>query len=312
MSENHVSVLLPQCIEGLNIKDNGIYVDCTFGAGGHTSAILQANNSVKVIALDRDNNNKVFADQLAVKYPGRIFFANSLFSNVDEVVKSMGYDHVDGILYDFGVSSMQLDQRERGFSFRNEGDLSMEMGLNSIDAYKIVNTYKEEDLANIIYNNADEHQSRKIAHYIADYRIKKKIETTQELSDIVIKAVGMRFAKKIHPATKTFQAIRMEVNEELPEIRKSLNKAIDILKPEGRLCAISFHALEDRIVKQLFKDYGDVSKEKFNKYAKNSATVNSKLHIVSKKPIVANNDERKSNPRSRSAKLRIAMRTSLT
>jgi 16S rRNA (cytosine1402-N4)-methyltransferase len=301
----HISVMPEELIAGLNIKDNGLYIDATFGAGGHSTRLLQANNTAKLISLDRDENAILIADKIKKQFGDRFEFKNLLFSEVDQAIS----EQIDGIMYDIGISSMQVDEAARGFSFNKSGPLSMEMGLNNISAEDIVNSYTEEKLANLIYKFGDERKSRIIAKKIVEYRQKERITDTMVLSEIVRKTVG-KYNDEIHPATRTFQALRIAVNNELDELEISLEKAIKKLKKGGRICVITFHSLEDRIVKNIFNKYSgkqaidfDRNYGSFNQNIEESEVL---LTLINKKPIIPSDVEINSNIRARSAKLRIA------
>ncbi len=280
----HKTVLLKETIEGLNIKPNSVVLDCTYGGGGHSKEILKKFPEAKIIALDQDKN--VWKQNNA-----RISFHNENFSDLDKVLKS---EKVDGIIFDLGLSSDQLENSGRGFSFMKNEPLLMTMKENplpeDVTAKDIVNTWEEKNLADIIYGYGEEKYSRKIARAIIQAREKNKIETTHDLVKIIEKGVpGIYKRGKIHFATKTFQALRIAVNDELRVLQKGLEKAFEVLKAEGRMAVISFHSLEDRITKKFYK-----LKEK-----------EGLAILINKKPIKATEEETKNNPRSRSAKLRI-------
>ena len=300
MPKDHISVMLNEVINCLNPKDGDIILDGTFGAGGYSEAILNAANC-KVIAIDRDENAIKFAELLKNKYGDRFEFFNTKFSSVKNVVEE---NSLNGLVLDLGVSSMQLDNGDRGFSFNKEAPLKMTMGLNDISAYDVVNNYDENTLANIIYNYGEEVKSRVIAKKIIEYRKHKKIETTIELANIVRSCFPIK-KTKIDYATKTFQAIRIFVNDELIELKTILNDSIKLLKSGGRLVVVSFHSLEDRVVKQFFNTYGNIKHDKINKYNKEVIAENSSVfNIIDKKPIMVSEEEINKNIRSRSAKLR--------
>ena len=302
----HKSVLLNEMLTALEASNAGTYIDATFGAGGYSRAILEANSSNKVIAFDRDGNVKKFADQLASEFKERFKFINSRFSKIKPMLEEIKVFDVDGIVFDLGVSSMQLDEAERGFSFNKNAKLSMEMGDNELSAYDVVNNYSESELADIIYNYGEERASRRIARFICKAREEKAIETTEELADVIIAAIGLKPGQKIHPATKTFQAIRIFINEELQELKEALAATISLLVKGGRLVVVSFHGLEDRIVKNFIRDEGKGKKQ--NRYLPDldeSEEYNLKIIVNGQKP---GDFEVKNNPRSRSAILRAAER----
>ena len=299
VSKEHVSVMLNEVINCLKPKDSDVILDGTFGAGGYSDAILNSANC-SVIAIDRDENVVKFAELLKNKYGDRFRFFNTKFSSVKNVVEE---NSLDGLVLDLGVSSMQLDNAARGFSFNKEAPLKMTMGLNNISAHDVINNYDENTIANIIYNYGEEVKSRVIAKKIIEYRKHKNIETTTELAEIVRSCFPIK-KTKIDYATKTFQAIRIFVNDELMELRSILNDSIKLLKRGGRLVVVSFHSLEDRIVKQFFNDYGNIKHDKINKYGKTMEKNNNIFNIIDKKPILVTESEINKNIRSRSAKLR--------
>jgi 16S rRNA (cytosine1402-N4)-methyltransferase len=301
----HISVLPNELITGMDIKNNGLYVDATFGAGGHSLRLLEANKTAKLIALDRDENAIAIADKMKQKFGDRFEFKNLLFSDIDKASD----EQIDGIMYDIGISSMQVDEAERGFSFNKSGPLSMEMGLNNISAEDIVNGYTEEKLANLIYKYGDERKSRIIAKKIVEHRQKERIVDTLVLGEIIRKTLG-KYNDDIHPATRTFQALRIAVNNELDELEISLEKAIKKLKSGGRICVITFHSLEDKIVKNIFNKYSGKQIIDFDRnyggFSDNVIASETLLKLITKKPIIPTDLEIKNNIRARSAKLRIA------
>lgn len=305
----HFTVLKKEAIDFLNVKEFGIYLDGTFGAGGHSEEILSRCENVKLICVDRDESTKIYFDKLKEKYKkAELFYANEKFSNIDLILLNLGLKYIDGAIFDFGLSSMQIDQRDRGFSFQNDSKLSMEMGLNEKNAFDVVNYTPEDELANIIYGYGDEKKSRQIAKEIAKYREIKEIETTLELSEIIKKAVKY-YNDTINPATRTFQAIRIFVNNELNEIEIMLNKIQNISKNGTKYSCISFHSLEDSLVKNFIKN-NDIDRN-FSNFDKNygisfknkinNAPFIRKLH---KKTIIPSIEEIKLNIRSRSARMR--------
>ena len=291
----HTPVLLKEMLSLLSPQDGGIYVDATFGAGGYSKAILESADC-KVYAIDRDETVTKFYDDLSVRYPDRIKLFIEKFSNIKNLLDSNNIEGIDGIVFDIGVSSMQLDNGDRGFSFLHDGPLDMSMDNSSyINASTFVNALREEEIANTIYNYGGERHSRKIARAIINARKKKTIKTTFELADIV-RSVVFRGKSKIDPATRTFQAIRIWVNDELGELEKGIKAASEILSENGKLIVVTFHSLEDRIVKTFFKDL--------------CATDCKTLSLLNKKVIEASIEEVSANPRSRSAKLRAIQRLS--
>ncbi len=305
-SEHHKPVLLEEILEYLRPKDGGVYLDCTFGAGGHTEAILESANC-KVISLDRDHFTKIFADELKQKYGDRFEYVNCRFSELDEALDSLGVDKVDGILFDVGVSSMQIDTPRRGFSFQADGPLDMRMEDFGISAEEFINNAKEEELAGVIFRLGDERKSRLIANAIVRERAKKRITRTHELANIILSVMG-RSRDGIHPATRTFQAIRIHINDELNQLKLGLQKATKRIKEEGRVCVISFHSGEDVIVKDFFRDVTGYA-QGVSRYLPapemhgNSGV--SEFELVTKKPVAASEEEVDFNVRARSAKLRV-------
>lgn len=255
----HVSVLLNESIENLNIKEDGIYVDCTLGFAGHSKEILKRIKKGKLFAFDQDgeaiNCSKKILDQISGNYE----IIKSNFAFIKSELNKRGIEKVDGVLFDLGVSSVQLDEAERGFSFHKDAKLDMRMDTDqSFSAYDVVNDYSKEELEKIFFNYGEEKYSRSIASAIVRERENKKIETTLELTEIIRKSVPEKYRRTHHPARKVFQAIRIEVNKELDVFTKALNDAIDMLNPGGRICVITFHSLEDRICKKIFKEKSEI------------------------------------------------------
>lgn len=298
MSEEalHVSVMPQEVIEFLNPPAGGCFLDGTLGLAGHSALIAERiGPSGRLIALDKDHKALALAKKKLSGFSGRMDLVHSDFRDFDIVLKNLGVDAVDGMLFDLGISSFQLDEPQRGFSFRSEGPLDMRMDQEALTSAKdLVNTLKEEDLADIIFNFGEERFSRRIAKAIVQYRSRKPVETTQELEEIIFTSVPVSYRRqKIHPATRTFQAIRIAVNRELEALTSVMDKCADYLKEGGRIGVISFHSLEDRIVK-----------EKFKSLAKSGV-----MTLIVKKPLRPTDEEIQSNPRSRSARFRIAERT---
>lgn len=300
--KHHIPVMLQEVLKYLKPEGDSTILDATFGAGGYSKAILNYNKSCKVIGSDRDKNVEVFAKSIKQKYGDRFSFANLKFS---ELKDNFSDNSFDGIVVDLGVSSMQIDNADRGFSFNKEAPLNMTMGKNGFNAYDVVNSFNEEKLASIIKNYGEETKSKIIAKKIADYRKYKAIETTTELARIIHSCFPQK--GRIDNATKTFQAIRIFVNDELRELEILLNDSIELLKSGGRLVVVSFHSLEDGIVKNFFKKVGNLKREKVNKYSE-QLEVKSIFNIITKKPIVVSTEEATMNQRSRSAKLRCAIK----
>lgn len=305
MEFKHKPVLLEECIQGLKIKENGIYVDGTLGGAGHSKEILR-NLSEKglLIGIDRDEEALNAAKENLNEYKN-VKYIHGNHDNIKEILQELDIAKVDGILLDLGVSSYQLDEKNRGFSYLGENELDMRMDKSqALTAKTIVNTYKEQELASIIYNYGEERYSRSIAKNICNYRKQKTIETTKELVEIIEKSIPKSKQNDGHPAKRTFQAIRIEVNNEIKPLEKTIEDCIDVLKPKGRLCVITFHSLEDRAVKNAYnKAKGICTCPKDLPYCVCGAKELGK--IINKKPIVASDKEQVENTRSRSAKLRI-------
>ncbi len=305
MEFKHKPVLLEECIQGLKIKENGIYVDGTLGGAGHSKEILRnLSENGLLIGIDRDEE-ALKASKTNLEQYKNVKYIHGNHDNIKEILKELDIDKVDGILLDLGVSSYQLDERNRGFSYLGENELDMRMDKSqTLTAKTVVNTYKEEELANIIYNYGEERYSRSIAKNICSYRKQKTIETTKELVEIIEKSIPKSKQNDGHPAKRTFQAIRIEVNNEIKPLEKTIEDCIDVLKPKGRLCVITFHSLEDRAVKNAFnKAKGICTCPKDLPYCICGAKELGK--IINKKPIIASDEEQVENTRSRSAKLRI-------
>ena len=302
----HKSVLLNECIEGLKIKPDGIYVDGTLGGAGHSSEIIKKlNNTGKLIGIDRDEDALKAAKEKLKEYNNVIYYHGN-HDDIKEILDELGIDGVDGILLDLGVSSYQLDERNRGFSYLGENILDMRMDkTQDLDAKIVVNKYREEELANIIYEYGEERFSRQIAKNICIERKTKEITTTKQLVEIIEKSIPAKFrAKDSHPAKRTFQAIRIEVNNEIKPLYQTVINSIDCLKSGGRICIITFHSLEDRAVKNAFIDSeGKCICPPGLPYCACGAIKKGK--IITKKPILPTNEEMENNSRSKSAKLRI-------
>lgn len=306
MEFKHKPVLLQECIEGLKIRKNKIYVDGTLGGAGHSIEIAKKlENTGMLIGIDRDEEAlQVAKDRL--KEFSNIKFIHNNHDNIKEIISEMGIDGVDGILLDLGVSSYQIDEASRGFSYMKEANLDMRMDLNqTLTAEEVINTYKEEELARIIYEYGEEKFSRQIARNICEKRQNKRIQTTKQLVEIIEKAIPA-FAKNKegHPAKRTFQAIRIEVNNEIEPLYNTIINSIKSLNSGGRLCVITFHSLEDRAVKNAYTDaLGRCTCPKELPYCVCNKEVLGK--IITKKPILPTEEEQKENSRSKSAKLRI-------
>ncbi len=302
MEFSHISVLLNECIEGLGIKPDGIYVDGTVGGAGHSKEIARRLDSGRLVAIDRDPTAVKIAGERLKNYNATVVKAN--YSEIDEVLKDLSIDKVDGILLDLGVSSYQLDKAERGFSYHNDAPLDMRMSCEGLSARDVVNTYPYGELSRILFEYGEEKFSKSIASAIVKTREAKPIETTLELAEIIKASVPQRARRDKNPCKKTFQAIRIEVNAELEHLSVALDKAFDVLKSGGRLCVISFHSLEDRLVKQRFASFckGCICPPDFPQCVCGRKP---RGRLVNRKPIMAAQDELEANNRSRSAKLRI-------
>ncbi|MCA0384278.1 MAG: 16S rRNA (cytosine(1402)-N(4))-methyltransferase RsmH [Firmicutes bacterium] len=307
MSFSHVSVLLKECIEGLNIKPDGIYVDGTLGGGGHSFQILQLLNHGKLIGIDQDTDALNAATNRLKIFGERFIPVHSNFSNLDRVLADQGIDRIDGLLLDLGVSSYQLDEAERGFSYMNDGKLDMRMNQSdAFTAYDVVNSYSERKLTEIITDYGEENWANRIAKFIVEARTQKPIETTFELVEVIKKAIPAAARKDgPHPAKRTFQAIRIEVNNELKIIEQTIESAFEHMGKGGRVAIITFHSLEDRIVKNAYKKLaqGCTCPPEFPVCICGGKA---KIKIISKKPILPSEEEVEANPRARSAKLRVA------
>lgn len=301
----HIPVLGRQAIELLEPRDGGVYVDATFGAGGYSRAILETPGT-RVIGIDRDRSAILGGFDLVDRSDGRLTLVEDRFSNLAEICAAQGLDAVDGVVMDVGVSSMQLDEVGRGFSFRLEGPLDMRMGRDGPTAADVIAKASEADLANIIYIFGEERHSRGVARAIVAARKEAPITTTRALADIVAKVVRTK-PGEIHPATRTFQGLRIFVNEELDELHLALSAAERVLKPGGRLVVVSFHSLEDRIVKNFLAERGKASGG--SRHLPEIAQAAPSFRILTKRPVTPEETEISANPRARSAKLRAAERT---
>ena len=256
----HVSVLLNESIENLNIKEDGIYVDCTLGFAGHSKEILKRIKKGKLFAFDQDGEAINYSKKILDQINGNYEIIKSNFAFIKSELNKRGIEKVDGVLFDLGVSSVQLDEAERGFSFHKDAMLDMRMDTDqSFSAYDVVNDYSKEELETIFFKYGEEKYSRSIASAIVRERENKKIETTLELTEIIRESVPEKYRRTHHPARKVFQAIRIEVNKELDVFTKALNDAIDMLNPGGRVCVITFHSLEDKICKNIFKENSEIN-----------------------------------------------------
>ena len=301
----HYSVLLNETIDNLNLKEDGIYVDATLGLGGHSSKILSSLTTGHLYAFDEDSKAILFADERLKKIGTNYTLIKSNFVDLKVKLAELGVTKIDGIVFDLGVSSPQIDDATRGFSFSKDGILDMRMDTDAtLSAEKVVNEYSKEALTDIFFSYGEEPKSRLIASKIVTSR---PIKTTLELVKIIERAVGANYFYKKHPERNIFQAIRIEVNKELSVLKEVLPDVLDLLKPEGRVAIITFHSLEDRIVKKFFKENSEV-----NELVKGLPTIpeayKPKLKLITKKPILPSTQELAENSRSKSAKLQVAER----
>lgn len=309
MELKHVSVLLNECIENLNIKPDGIYLDGTLGLGGHSLEILKRLTTGRLIGIDRDESAIRRTGERLSAYSDKVTLVHGNFSDAADILSDLGIEAVDGMLFDLGVSSPQLDESERGFSYMADAPLDMRMDSGSpLTAELVVNEWPEDELYRILRDYGEERYARRIASRIVQTRAKSPILSTLALVDVIKSAMpAAALREKQHPAKRSFQAIRIAVNDELGEVEKMIRTVPDRLLPGGRLCVISFHSLEDRIVKQ-----GIAARENGCTCPREAPICicgfKQTLRSVSRKPIVPGEDELKSNPRSRSAKLRVAER----
>lgn len=305
--KKHTPVMCSEVLKVLNINNEGVYIDATFGQGGYTTAILEKFNC-KIIAIDRDDNAEVFAKKIKKKHPKNFIFNKEKFSDLDKVLHKNKIKKVDGIMFDLGISNTQLDSPERGFSFKINGPLDMRMDqTESINAEHIVNHMSEEELSEIFFRFGDEKNSRKIGKEIINRRKTEKILSTRQLSELINKVNFKTKKSKIDPSTRVFQALRIYVNKEIEELEKALIKCLKELKKNGRIVVVSFHSIEDRVVKKFFRKY---SGYKIGNYKHLPEQINDKdkprLKIITKKALIPSDEEIRYNPRSRSAKLRVA------
>ena len=306
MTFNHKSVLLDEVIESLNIKADGYYVDGTLGGGGHALEVVKRLKTGKLIGIDQDMDAINAATQRLIDYSKSVIIIRDSYVNIENILKKENIEKVDGIYIDLGVSSYQLDTAERGFTYRFDAPLDMRMDdRNELKASDIVNEYSESELFHIIRDYGEDRFAKNIAKHIVEYRNKKRIETTFELVDIIKASIPMKIqVTGGHPAKRTFQAIRIELNKELEVLTDSINVMIDLLKPGGRLSVITFHSLEDRIVKQAFKkaEYPCVCPKKFPVCVCGNK---SKGRVITRKAILPGEEELEENSRAKSAKLRV-------
>jgi 16S rRNA (cytosine1402-N4)-methyltransferase len=302
----HIPVLLEEVLEALNIREGGLYLDGTFGAGGYTQAIL-ATPGTRVLAFDRDPDAIAAGQSLVEKYNGRLMLEHARFSTCEELAAERGLSGFDGITFDIGVSSMQLDEAARGFSFRFEGPLDMRMSQQGRSAADIINEASEEEIADILFHYGEERASRRIARAIVHDRNATPFTTTKQLAELIARIIPAR-PQDIHPATRSFQGLRIAVNDELGELVKALAGAEALLKEGGRLAVVSFHSLEDRIVKQFFALRSNRGRASSRLLPGEPVPPPSTFTLVGKQPVTAGSVETKHNPRARSARLRAAIR----
>lgn len=306
-NDYHIPVLYYETLDNLVLNPDGVYIDCTLGGGSHSEGILQRlSDKGLLISIDQDINAIEYSKKRLEKYGSKWKVFNGNFENIDMIAYMAGVDKVDGILMDIGVSSKQLDDADRGFSYRYDTKLDMRMNINQkMSAYELVNTYSEEDLTRILFEYGEERYARRIAKLICEKRKEKNIETTFELIELIKRAYPERASK--HPAKKTFQAIRIEVNRELEVLNLAMEKAANLLKSKGRLAIITFHSLEDRMVKNKFKDLSTTCKCPEGLPICICGGVE-KFKLVTRKPIIPVEVEVKNNNRSHSSKLRLIER----
>ena len=305
----HIPVMLSEVIEALDPRDGKHFIDGTFGAGGYTRGLLEAARC-SVLAIDRDPNAAKFAQALEERFPGRLKFVLGRYAEMREIAEREGIAAIDGVALDLGVSSMQLDEPERGFSFSQDGPLDMRMGAEGLTASDLVNTLPERDLAAILSTLGEEKRARSIARAILARRSEAPITRTGELADIVARVLGRRHDETKHPATRTFQALRLYLNEELLELARGLSAAEHLLKPKGRLAVVTFHSLEDRIAKRFFAARSTPAPRASRHLPEQGRTTFlPSFRLLNRRPLSPSKDEIRLNPRARSARLRAAERT---
>ena len=308
MNFEHKPVLLEEVINGLNIKKDGIYVDGTIGGAGHSIEIVKMLKTGKLIGIDQDINAIKKSREVLEENLDKVILVQDNYSNIEEILRNLKIDKVDGILLDIGVSSHQLDEGSRGFSYHQDAPLDMRMNLDEkFSAWDVVNKYSKEDLERVIWDYGEERWAKRIAEFIVMERKNHTIDTTLQLVDIIKKAIPKKFRMDSHPAKKTFQAIRIEVNNELNVLKDTIPKMVRLLNKNGRICIITFHSLEDRIVKNSFNELAKdcICPKEFPICTCNKEK---EIEIITRKPIIPTDEEIKENPRSRSSKLRIGMK----
>lgn len=307
MEFKHFSVMLNETVDGLNIKDGGIYVDGTMGGGGHSFEILSRNDKISLIGIDQDKEAIAAASKRLEPFYGRFKTVNDNFSNIKEILRKLDIEGIDGVVLDLGVSSYQLDNKERGFSYMQDAPLDMRMNQDGdLSAYDVVNGYGTEELTHIFYEYGEENWSKRIAEFIDERRKKAPVKTTGELVDIIKAAIPQKARMKgSHPAKRVFQAIRIEVNGEIRILKDAIEDFLDVLNSGGRLSVITFHSLEDRIVKNVFSERakGCICPPEFPVCV---CGKKADIKVITRKPILPSEEELNENSRSKSAKLRIA------
>jgi len=306
----HISVMLGEVIEALQPREGGLYVDGTFGRGGYSRALLDAKAGT-VFGIDRDPDAIKAGEEMAKSYGTRLRLLQGTFGSMRALLDETHKGKIDGITFDLGVSSPQLDEAERGFSFQADGPLDMRMSREGESAADLVNTASEKELADIIYTYGEERFSRRVARRIVERRKEKALNRTGELASL-IREVVPRSKDGVDPATRTFQALRIAVNDEMGELKRGLEAAASFLKPEGRLAVVSFHSLEDRCVKEFLRDQSDAAPRASRHLPFDSSETPKPLfRLLTRKPVLPSTEEIAANPRSRSARLRVAERTDL-
>lgn len=305
--KSHRPVLLEEVLKRLSPRDGGIYVDATFGAGGYSRGILEAADCA-VYAIDRDPGAIEAGAAVVAAFPGRLTLIEGLFSNMAELLAERGIDAVDGVVLDVGVSSMQIDEPKRGFSFQKDGPLDMRMGREATTAADAVNRLSETELKRVIAVFGEERRAHAIARAIAKARVERPFTHTGELARLIESVLGRRPQEPIHPATRTFQALRIYVNRELAELVQALGAAEELLKPGGRLATVTFHSLEDRIVKRFLLERSG-RKALPSRHQPAAEIPSPSFELLGRAPVAPTDEEIVRNPRSRSAKLRAAVRT---
>lgn len=306
----HVPVLLPQVLDALRPREHEAYIDATFGAGGYSEAILTAAPAARVLAIDRDPRAIAAGQVVAARFPGRLQLVEGRFGALDQLAEQAGFAPADGVVLDIGVSSMQLDEPERGFSFQGDGPLDMRMSATGPTAADVLNTAEEELLADILYHLGEERSARSLARRIVAQRAQAPFARTSELAELAARVLGREKIAGRHAATRTFQALRIYVNDELGELAGALSAAERVLAPGGRLVVVTFHSLEDRLVKHFLKERA-APEEHGSRHLppQTGGRRPASFRFINQRPVSPNQQEIAANPRARSAKLRAAVRT---